>query len=83
MSHDDNHVDCRRLVDLLGDYVDDQLTPEQKQAVEAHVGECAPCVAFLRQYRFAPAAVREHLMQRVPVDLESRLLGFLRGRLGR
>jgi anti-sigma factor RsiW len=83
VSHDDNHVDCRRLVDLLGDYVDDQLTPEQKQAVEAHVGECAPCVAFLRQYRFAPAAVREHLMQRVPVDLESRLLGFLRGRLGR
>jgi anti-sigma factor RsiW len=83
VSHDDNHVDCRRLVDLLGDYVDDQLDADQKQAVDAHVAQCAPCVAFLRQYRFAPTAVREHLLRSVPVDLENRLLSFLRDRVKR
>jgi anti-sigma factor RsiW len=83
VSHDDNDVDCRRLVDLLGEYADEQLSAEQKQAVEAHVARCAPCVAFLRQYRFAPAAVREHLLRSVPVDLESRLLSFLRQRTQR
>lgn len=86
MSHDDDHhpaIDCRRVVDLLGDYVDDQLPPAQKHAVDEHVGQCAPCIAFLRQYKFAPAAVREHLMSKVPVDLENRLLSFLRQRTGK
>jgi anti-sigma factor RsiW len=80
MSDPTRPVDCQQLVSLLGDYVDDQLSPEQRDAIEAHMGQCAPCVAFLRQYRFAPQAVRDHLLQKVPVDLEHRLLTFLRDR---
>ncbi len=72
------HVDCKGLVDLLGDYVDDQLPPHLKTAVDGHMGQCAPCMAFLKQYRFAPEAVRAHLLQKVPVDLETRLLSFLK-----
>lgn len=77
-----NHtrVDCTGLVNLLGDYVDDQLPVDVKAAVEQHMHQCAPCMAFIRQYRFAPQAVREHLLQKVPVDLENRLLSFLRDR---
>ncbi len=81
MSHDDHHsVDCGRLVELLGEYVDDQLPAEVKSAVDGHMSQCAPCLAFLKQYRFAPEAVRAHLLQQVPVDLESRLLTFLKQR---
>ncbi|MDP2344750.1 MAG: zf-HC2 domain-containing protein [Deltaproteobacteria bacterium] len=80
MTDDTKHVDCGRLVTLLGDYVDDQLAPEVKDAVDGHMSQCAPCMAFLRQYRFAPLAVRAHLLQKVPVDLESRLLSFLKQR---
>ena len=76
-------VDCKSLVELLGEYVDDQLPGEVKAAVESHMHQCAPCMAFIRQYRFAPQAVREHLMQKVPVDLENRLLSFLRDRTKR
>jgi anti-sigma factor RsiW len=87
VSHDDHHdhsaVDCRSLVDLLGEYVDDQLPAEQKQAVERHVGQCAPCVAFLRQYRFAAAATRDVMLAKVPSELEDRLLSFLRDRTRR
>ena len=72
------HVDCKGLVDLLGDYVDDQLPAHLKTAVDGHMGQCAPCMAFLKQYRFAPEAVRAHLLQKVPVDLETRLLSFLK-----
>jgi anti-sigma factor RsiW len=81
--HVHDAIDCRRLVDLLGEYVDDQLPAEQKTAVEQHVGQCAPCVAFLRQYRFAASATRDHLLSRVPVELENRLLSFLRERTRR
>lgn len=74
------HVDCQGLVDLLGDYVDDQLPPQLRSAVDGHMGQCAPCMAFLKQYRFAPDAVRAHLLRQVPVDLETRLLSFLKTR---
>lgn len=78
MSDEHSVVDCNQLVELLGDYVDDQLPPEIRARVDGHMQQCAPCVAFLRQYRFAPEAVRNHLLQKVPVDLENRLLSFLR-----
>jgi anti-sigma factor RsiW len=78
MSDSTRSVDCEQLVSLLGDYVDNELPADQRAAVESHMGQCAPCVAFLRQYRFAPQAVREHLLKQVPVDLENRLLSFLR-----
>jgi hypothetical protein len=74
------HVDCKKLVSLLGDYVDEELPADIKQALDTHVGYCAPCMAFLKQYRFAPEAARKVLLTEVPKDLESRLLGFLKGR---
>lgn len=74
-------VDCRKLVGLLGDYVDEQLPDDVRAAFDDHIAQCAPCVAFLRQYRFAPAQARATLLQKVPVDLESRLLTFLGDRV--
>jgi hypothetical protein len=73
-------VDCRRLANLIGDYVDEQLPASMKTAVDTHMSQCAPCMAFLRQYRFAPEAARKVLLRQVPVDLESRLLSFLKGK---
>lgn len=73
-------VDCRRVADLLGEYVDEQLTPDLKTAVETHMSMCAPCIAFLKQYRFAPQAARQVLLRSVPVELEDRLLSFLRAK---
>lgn len=73
-------VDCQKLVTLLGEYVDEALPAELRQAVDGHMHQCAPCMAFLKQYRFAPSAVRSALLQQVPQDLESRLLSFLKDR---
>lgn len=83
MSASDEHVkntrpvDCRNLVNLLGDYVDEQLPTELKAALEDHIAQCAPCIAFVKQYRFAPQQARAVLLNKVPADLESRLLSFL------
>jgi anti-sigma factor RsiW len=83
MTQNNRPVDCDGVVELLGEYVDDQLPADVRAAVEQHMHHCAPCMAFIRQYRFAPQAVREHLLQKVPVDLENRLLSFLRDRTGK
>jgi hypothetical protein len=76
--HDDDAVDCRRLETLIGDYVDDRLPGHVKGAVDEHMGQCAPCMAFLKQYRFAPEAARRMLLRAVPKELEERVLSFLR-----
>ena len=75
-------VDCRKLAELLGEYVDDQLPTDMKSAVDTHMSMCAPCMAFLKQYRFAPEAARQMLLRAVPVELEERVLDFLRKRCG-
>jgi hypothetical protein len=74
------HVDCRQVADLLGDYVDEQLSGDLKTAVDSHMTMCAPCIAFLKQYRFAPQAARAVLLKAVPVELEDRLMSFLRAK---
>jgi len=73
-------VDCRGVATVLGEYVDDQLASDTKTAVDSHISQCAPCMAFLKQYRFAPEAMRKMLLKAVPVELEDRVLSFLRAR---
>ena len=73
-------VDCRQVADLLGDYVDEELPADVKVAVDSHMQQCAPCIAFLKQYRFAPEAARRMLLKAVPEELEDRLLSFLRAK---
>jgi anti-sigma factor RsiW len=80
MTHRDDDVDCQKLESLIGDYVDDQLPEKVKGAVDNHMSQCAPCMHFLRQYRFAPEAARKMLLQQVPQQLEDRLLSFLRAK---
>jgi len=75
-------VDCQKLESLISDYVDEQLSNEEKAGVDGHISQCAPCMAFLKQYRFAPEAARRMLLEKVPVDLEARLLSFLKGKCG-
>ena len=80
MTDDHDPVDCRKLATLIGDYVDDQLPGGMKGAVDQHMSQCAPCMAFLKQYRFAPDAARKMLLQAVPKELEDRVLSFLRAK---
>jgi hypothetical protein len=73
-------VDCRALARMLGDYVDEQLPEAVKREMDSHMAMCAPCMAFLKQYRFAPDTTRKVLLNAVPPELENRVLAFLRAR---
>ena len=77
---DGKPLTCDRLVDLLTDYVDGEMPEELRKAMDEHMGQCAPCVAFMREYRFSNDAARRCMLKKGPDTLEDRLLGFLRGR---
>jgi len=41
---------CRDLADFLMAYLDDELPADQRASFSAHLGECPPCVAYLKTY---------------------------------
>jgi anti-sigma factor RsiW len=42
---------CREVIDFLADYLEGTLRADQRAPFEAHLAECADCVAYLRSYR--------------------------------
>jgi anti-sigma factor RsiW len=79
-------MSCRAFDDLILDYCENAVGPEERSRVEAHVAECAKCRAYLEIQREianalpqaigGPAlspAFRQRLMRRVESEREERL----------
>jgi anti-sigma factor RsiW len=48
---------CQQLVELVTDYFEDALPPDDRARFEAHVAGCPGCAAYLRQMRTTLAVV--------------------------
>jgi len=67
-------VTCKRLIEeLLADYLDGTLGPDQMAEFEQHLAVCPPCVAYLNTYR----KTRE-LVQKEAPDMPPELRAILR-----
>jgi len=44
-------MSCRELVELVTDYWDDALSPEDRARFEAHLAECDACATYVEQMR--------------------------------
>jgi len=62
------------FAELLAGYVDDELTPEQRQQVEEHVPECATCRADLRAQTVIRARLMKESVTLATSDLAGRVL---------
>jgi anti-sigma factor RsiW len=72
-------INCRELVELLIDFVSEELEAERRALVERHLGECPPCAVYLETYRMT-IRVTKALPKAVPLppELERRLLEALK-----
>jgi anti-sigma factor RsiW len=55
-------IPCVQIVELVTDYLDGELDPEQRQLVEEHLADCPPCHRYVEQIRVTMnqlGAVRE------------------------
>lgn len=70
---------CREVMDLLPDFVDGTLTPDQGDAIRTHVGECDWCARFGGHYAGVVRALRVELAdpEPVPDDVVARLTRVL------
>ncbi len=46
-----DRLTCRELVELVTDYLENALPPEDRARFEAHIAGCHSCTSFLEQMR--------------------------------
>ena len=71
-------LSCRRVVNLLSDYVDGELAPKLQRQLAAHFQDCEPCTAFIKTFQQTQAMVRAIRYEDMPPELRQRLHSFLR-----
>ncbi|HKQ63156.1 MAG TPA: zf-HC2 domain-containing protein [Candidatus Polarisedimenticolaceae bacterium] len=76
---------CREFIEILIDYLDGELGPEQLATIDGHLAVCPDCVNYLHSYRrtveLEKAAMQEPatdgIEREVPEELVARILGEL------
>ncbi|MFQ6109264.1 MAG: anti-sigma factor family protein [Candidatus Aminicenantales bacterium] len=66
-------MECERIEDLLSPYLEDELTPEERNAVETHLSVCQSCSELLSFMR----KTKEDLAQFPELDVSDHLLSRL------
>jgi anti-sigma factor RsiW len=78
MAESAEHITCREVVELVGDYLEGALPVDQASLFEQHLNFCDGCVWYVDQLRLTvstAAAVRE---EDVPPETRERLLAAFR-----
>ena len=69
---------CAQLVELVTDYLEGRLPPDDRRRFDEHVAVCEGCAAYLEQMRATIAAAGRLRQDDLPPGLEQRLLGAFR-----
>ena len=71
-------VTCKHSIELLQEYLDGTLPPDQMAELERHFKACPPCLDFVRKYRATPGLCQKALLfEAIPEGLGERLSAFL------
>jgi anti-sigma factor RsiW len=70
-------ISCREVVELVTDYLDGALSPEELARMEAHLAACPRCVTYVEQIRTTRrlAAAAEADLEQHP-DRDALLAAF-------
>ena len=71
---------CSEVLARLSDYLDDELSAEERARVEDHLRGCEACTRFGGEFSRTVGALRHHLLEAdepLPTGLRSRLMAAL------
>jgi len=71
---------CEDVVELVTDYLEGALSPEEVALFEDHISDCEGCERYLEQMRTTIAAVGRLGEADVPPAMRERLLAAFRDR---
>jgi anti-sigma factor RsiW len=69
---------CRQVVELMTDYLDGALSPDDRARFEAHLAGCDGCRAYLAEMRTTREVVGRLADESIPKSLEDELLKAFR-----
>lgn len=72
------HEDCRRLRELLSDYVDQDLRDAIRAELDRHLEMCPDCHVQVDSVRQVIRLYRESSHEAIPYDVKIRLLDVIR-----
>ena len=71
-------LECQELVEIITDYLEDALSPADRERFEGHIVGCAGCTAYLEQMRMTVATVGRLREQDIPAPALEPLLAAFR-----
>jgi anti-sigma factor RsiW len=72
------HLSCQEVVELVTDYLEHALEPEQAALFEQHLNFCDGCEWYVEQIRATIATVGRIEEQDVPPEARDRLVAAFR-----
>lgn len=79
MSQATEQLSCQELVELVTDYFEGALPPEEHARFEAHAERCQGCGVYLEQMRLTIQLLGHLPVEAVPDGAEQELLEAFRG----
>ena len=70
---------CRELVELVTDYLEDRLSPGDRERFEAHLDGCEYCETYLEQMRQTIRALGRLPEESLSAEARDALLTAFRG----
>ena len=77
---DGTAISCQQVVEVITDYLEGKLSPEDVTILEAHLALCDGCRWYLDQVRITIAAVGRIEDEKVPTELRDTVLAAFRNR---
>lgn len=70
-------MNCKELVDILGDYVDGSMPQALHEELAEHMRKCVSCHAFLESYDRTRLLGREIRPEEMPEEMRRKLRSFV------
>lgn len=64
---------CKEVVEMVSDYLEGGLSPEDRERVEAHLAACEGCTSYIDQMRETIRLTGMLTEEQVPVEQRERL----------
>jgi anti-sigma factor RsiW len=78
MTESSEHITCQEVVELVTDYMEGALSPEETSLFEQHLNFCDGCVWYVDQLRMTIETVGRIREEELPQETREKLLTAFR-----
>jgi predicted anti-sigma-YlaC factor YlaD len=71
---------CREIVEVVNDYLEDAMAPEERASFEQHLHACPWCLTYFDQMRATSVFARRVTESTLPPEVEAGIRALFRAR---